>query len=150
MTCAERQRAFGVVAALIAACVTLALAPSKIGGQQTGGSSPPLIIRSMAGRDLYDFYCAACHGRDGGGRGPAAPALRVAPPDLRTLAARHGGAFPAAAVRRILAGERDIAAHGSREMPIWGQIFDGLDADGRLNRIRIDNIVAYLGSIQTR
>ena len=37
--------------------------------QTTGPRMPPLTIPSLAGRDLFEFYCATCHGRDGSGHG---------------------------------------------------------------------------------
>jgi hypothetical protein len=42
------------------------------------------------------------------------------------------------------------SAHGSREMPVWGPIFRGLDPNDRLNRVRIRNIVEYLASMQAK
>jgi mono/diheme cytochrome c family protein len=75
-----------------------------------------------AARDFLDA-CAPCHGAGGRGDGPVAPALRVPPPDLTRLAARHGGAFPRAYVIDVIAGERGVVAHGSREMPVWSQRF---------------------------
>ena len=36
-------------------------------GQQTGRTPPPLLIPSMSGGDLFRFYCASCHGREGKG-----------------------------------------------------------------------------------
>jgi mono/diheme cytochrome c family protein len=110
-----------------------------------------LILGSLAGHDLFEFYCATCHGRDGTGNGPAAGALRVPPPDLTTLAQRNGGTFPRAHVTALVTGDGDIPpAHGSRDMPVWGPIFRGLDPNDRLNRVRIDNIVEYLAAIQTK
>ena len=39
----------------------------------------------MAGRDLFESYCATCHGRDGKGAGPVAGALKTPPADLTAL-----------------------------------------------------------------
>ena len=36
---------------------------------------PPLVIASLSGGDLFQFYCASCHGRDGKGDGPVAASL---------------------------------------------------------------------------
>jgi mono/diheme cytochrome c family protein len=72
-------------------------------------------------RDLYDRLCASCHGPDGRGDGPVAKDLVVRPADLTTLAARHGGTFPRERVVNVLSGQRRVAAHGTREMPVWGQ-----------------------------
>jgi mono/diheme cytochrome c family protein len=118
--------------------------------QTTGPTNPPLVISSMSGRDLFEFYCAACHGRDGHGGGPAAPALRVPPPDLTTIARRNGGTFPHARVESLVTGGQVdlMPAHGSKDMPVWGPIFRGLDRNDTMNKIRLDNIVGYIESIQ--
>jgi hypothetical protein len=41
--------------------------------------------------------------------------------------------FPTAWVRRIIAGDEDHAAHGSREMPIWGPVFHQIENDQDLD-----------------
>ena len=96
-------------------------------GQKTSSGTPPLVIESMYGPDLYRFYCATCHGRDGKGNGPAAPALKVPPPDLTVLTRRQNGVFPSVEVETIIRGGTAMAAHGSDEMPVWGPIFHALD-----------------------
>jgi mono/diheme cytochrome c family protein len=75
------------------------------------------------GRAAYERACASCHGVDARGRGPVAPALRVAPADLTALAARHGGTFPRDELVAVVTGEREVTAHGPREMPIWSVRF---------------------------
>ena len=116
---------------------------------QTGPANPPLIISSVSGRDLFEFYCASCHGRDGNGKGPVAPALRVPPPDLTRIAARNDGVFPKARVEALLTGDQNMPpAHGSSDMPVWGPIFSALDSNDRMNRVRIANLVEFIASIQ--
>ncbi len=87
-------------------------------------SNPPLAIRSLDGPDLFAFYCATCHGRDGQGNGRVAPALKVHPPDLTTIARRNGGTFPPARVESAVTGERrdPSPAHGTTEMPVLGPV----------------------------
>jgi cbb3-type cytochrome c oxidase subunit III len=125
-------------------------APVMTQARQT--TIPPLVIPSLYGRDLYAFYCASCHGRDAKGEGPVAPALKAAPPDLTRLAIANGGVFPRARIEAIVSGRADppMAVHGSREMPVWGPIFNGLDRNEAANRARIASIVDYLDSIQVR
>jgi mono/diheme cytochrome c family protein len=77
-----------------------------------------------AGRALYLRYCAACHGRDGRGDGPVAPALGEKPTDLTQIAASHGGAFPFLSVVEAIDGTRTVRAHGVSDMPIWGEVFE--------------------------
>jgi mono/diheme cytochrome c family protein len=83
--------------------------------QQTRSKNPALILGSVAGRDLFEFYCATCHGRDGKGNGPAAGALRVPPPDLTTIASRNGGVFSHACVEGLVTGRRDRPPAQARE-----------------------------------
>jgi mono/diheme cytochrome c family protein len=110
------------------------------------------MIQSMYGPDLFNHYCASCHGRDGKGHGPAAAALTTPSPDLMMLARQHG-AFPRAEVAAAIGGESSVASlpsHGSREMPVWGPIFRYLDPDHRATDVRIENLVTYLESLQVR
>lgn len=118
--------------------------------QMTGPPNRRLVIASMYGPDLFQFYCATCHGRDGKGAGPVVPTLRVVPPDLTTIALRNGGTFPKERVEALVAGGGDspAIAHGSKEMPVWGPIFQALDPNDRMTSIRIANIVNYLESMQ--
>jgi mono/diheme cytochrome c family protein len=114
-------------------------------------SPPPLVIDSMAGRDLFQFYCATCHGPDGRGKGPVGAALKTPPADLTKIAERRGGAFPRAEIAGFVSeGPVLIPAHGTVDMPVWGPIFRGLDSSEARARIRIDNLVSYLESIQTK
>ena len=130
----------------------LALATLVVRGQTTGPRPVPLVIPSMAGQDLYLFYCATCHGRDAKGKGPVASALKVAPPDLTLLARRNGDTFPRASVFNFVAngGSTPSGAHGSKEMPVWGPLFVALDPSDTRAVMRIENVVQYLESIQAK
>lgn len=104
------------------------------------------------GRTRFMQDCAACHGAEGRGNGPAAGALNKAPSDLTGLARRNDGEFPADYARKVVDG-RDFQqlAHGSVEMPVWGdQYRRSLLAlsEARISA-RIDALIAYLESIQT-
>ena len=80
-----------------------------------------------------------------------ARSLKTAPPDLTRIAARHGGVYPTARVERIISGEDQLpGGHGTRPMPVWGPIFSQIAWDQDLGRLRIHNLAAYLGRIQTR
>ena len=106
----------------------------------------------MHGRDLFEFYCASCHGRDGKGSGPVVPALKARPPDLTTIALRNRGTFPTERVSALVTGDATLPtpAHGSKDMPVWGPIFRALDPRSKVNEIRVSNIVAHLESIQVK
>lgn len=109
----------------------------------------------MGGRATYERYCASCHGREGHGDGNVAQYLTVTPTDLTRLKA-EAGEYPAERVREYIDGRKAAAAHGSREMPVWGEVFQsslaeprGTDEEGeeRAERI-IDELVAYIELIQ--
>jgi mono/diheme cytochrome c family protein len=118
--------------------------------QTTFRTPPPLVISSMAGGDLFRFYCAPCHGADGRGRGPVAASLRTSPSGLTALSRRYGGSFPRADITLYVTGDepRPVVAHGSTEMPVWGPIFRALDPDERTRTVRIANILDYVQSMQ--
>jgi mono/diheme cytochrome c family protein len=95
-----------------------------------------------AGKTSYLSSCAPCHGADAKGNGFLSAVLTTPPGDLTTLTRRNGGVFPIAAVTEIIEGRTLIAAHGTRDMPIWG--FDVMV------RSRITLIVDYLNYIQEK
>jgi mono/diheme cytochrome c family protein len=131
------------------ALVTIVISTAaSLAGQGRGQQTPPILTESLAGKDSFELYCAACHGSSGRGDGRVAPALRTRPADLTTLARRSGGAFPRDRVRGFVEGTgRSLAAHGSTEMPVWGQMFRAFESDARV-RERIANLVSYVESIQ--
>jgi len=106
------------------------------------------------GAQLYQRFCASCHGVRGLGDGPVASDLNVMVPDVTRIARRHGGVYPAKDVRRIIDGRTVHVAHGTREMPVWGYAFrlagptdtsGGNSADELVRRL-----VEYLRSIQVK
>ena len=105
-----------------------------------------------AGQQYFVRYCSACHGMEGHGDGPAAAALRTAPADLTRLAQRHGGQFPMADIAAHIDGRTVVPAHGSREMPIWGERFVEMVGGGSLGeevvRGNLLVLIEYLKSIQ--
>jgi len=113
------------------------------------GSPNPTIPET--GKQMYMHYCAACHGANGKGLGPAADALKTPPPDLTTLAKRHDGKFPYEYVSSVLRFGTRFVAHGSSEMPVWGPIFGVLDNYNEVSvQERIKKLCEYLASIQEK
>jgi mono/diheme cytochrome c family protein len=104
------------------------------------------------GQELFQHYCSSCHGGNGSGNGPVAPALSTPPADLRRIAARRGGSFPADEVAAHIDGRRDVVAHGTREMPVWGRVlgekFRRRQAPETAVAVEIRLLTEYLQSIQ--
>lgn len=105
---------------------------------------------AVSGKELYLDHCAVCHGTDGKGSGPAAPALKTAPPDLTLLAKNNGGKFPSTHIVHILDSNPGAAVHGSQEMPIWGPIFRRMGPDPNLGHLRALNVSRYIESMQAK
>ena len=103
------------------------------------------------GAQLYKQLCAACHGNDLKGNGPAPAPFKDEPPDLTTLAQRHGGSFPDAYVSDVLRNGVPVPDHGPPEMPTWGV---DLKAGERLSAaqvtLRIANLSEFLKSQQAK
>jgi mono/diheme cytochrome c family protein len=75
------------------------------------------------GPAIYQARCASCHGADAKGNGPVAQVLKLPPTDLTSISKRNGGTFPAVRIVKIVTFGDDMAAHGTRMMPVWGTIF---------------------------
>ena len=107
-----------------------------------------------SGTEMYSTYCAVCHGADGKGNGPAASSLKTHPADLTQLSKKNGGTFPSAHVASTLQFGVENPAHGNKEMPIWGDLFQTLNTSARSTsgqtRLRISNLTDYLKTIQQK
>jgi mono/diheme cytochrome c family protein len=116
---------------------------------QERASQVPVLQDSLAGRDNFRAYCASCHGASGTGNGPLAAELLSPPADLTALSRLNDGPFPRARVLSFVEGTgRTLAAHGPTAMPVWGPIFRAFDPSDTRVRQRIENLVAYIESIQ--
>jgi mono/diheme cytochrome c family protein len=140
----------------LAMCACLAPLPWAISiSADTAQDPKPTIKRvpaqrtdSLDGQTLYSAYCAVCHGKEGKGDGPAAPALKTPPADLTTITKRYGQ-FPRTTIEAAILGEeKPVAAHGSREMPVWGPVFRKGGRD--VATLSTANLIDYLRSIQAK
>lgn len=121
--------------------------------QPTVKRVPAQDSSATSGKEMFQQYCSPCHGQSGKGDGPAAPAMRVPPPDLTKLAAKNNGKFPeteiAEALREGPTATPTTPAHGSQTMPVWGPVFNSLPRSSReVTELRIHNLVEYVKSIQ--
>ncbi|MGH7923315.1 MAG: c-type cytochrome [Candidatus Binatus sp.] len=98
-------------------------------------------------------YCASCHGTDGLGDGPVAKSLVTPPANLRKLGDKYGMPLPAHRIAELIDGRNTARAHGSHEMPVWGEKLYEMGAGERgeygIGEV-IDKIIAYLNTIQDR
>jgi hypothetical protein len=109
-------------------------------------------VEEPSGREVYLRHCAACHGASGRGDGPVAASLTRPPTDLTTIARRAGGRFDERRVMQIIDGRVLVAEHGTREMPVWGVVFEeeleGEPYTGYTSLLRSRNLTDYLRSLQ--
>jgi mono/diheme cytochrome c family protein len=77
------------------------------------------------GKREYESACAVCHGLTGrGDDGPLKPYLVKPVPNLTVLAKNNKGVFPFDKVFQIIDGRQEVATHGPRNMPVWGNAFN--------------------------
>jgi mono/diheme cytochrome c family protein len=106
---------------------------------------------SNSGKQMYESYCAVCHGKDAKGNGPAASAMKAPPTDLTQLAKNNGGKYPSAHVAAVIKGQASTPSHGSQDMPVWGPLFSSI-SQGREAQVhqRITNLVNYVEGVQAK
>jgi hypothetical protein len=144
------------VCALFSLLLFLSASAARTQDTQTKIKPVPCTPTSAAsGEQMFNAYCAACHGTDAKGNGPAAPALKAPVPDLTTLAQRNGGKYPATKVETVIRfGAEAHFAHGSQNMPVWGPIFGSMTATSGTTspevQLRIANLTHYLGTLQVK
>jgi mono/diheme cytochrome c family protein len=131
---------------MLVGLVALAISAGAANAQTTIKKAPIKPTPATDAKKMFDSYCAVCHGNDGTGNGPAAKALTKAPADLTKISARNGGTFPDVRVRRYIEGVDEVAAHGTRDMPMWGTLFRSLNSD--TDQLRIAALTEYLKSMQ--
>jgi mono/diheme cytochrome c family protein len=157
----NRSIRIGMAGTLVAWALAAGLAAQGTSTQKPAASTQKPVptvkavravpIVSVEGKANFEAYCAVCHGQDAKGNGPAAPAMKVPPPDLTALAAKNKGKFDENRVAYVINGKDRTAstpAHGVEDMPIWGEVFR---SEGTAKQtLRISNLVHYIQSIQQK
>ena len=110
----------------------------------------PLLLLPPARKCSWPT-CAAFHGKDAKGDGPAAAALKVVPADLTLLAKADNGKYPSMRVTAVLNGQANLAPHGNKDMPVWGPIFFHM-SQGHEGEVtpRVANLNHYIESLQAK
>ena len=135
---------------------TCSLALAAAGGLALAGTVAAfdaVTLEDYSGEELFERFCASCHGSEARGDGPVASSLNVAVPNLTTIASRYGE-FPATLIRDVIDGRGiDMRAHGTRTMPVWGVEFwveEGADVRAQAAaRDAINRLVEHLRSLQS-
>jgi len=142
----------GLLLAGLSASGARAQDPPKTGdAAPTVKKVPVHATTAVSGKALYGEYCAVCHGTAGKGDGPAAAALKEAPPDLTQIASKNGGKFPELKVQNVITGATDEPpAHGAKDMPVWGNIFHHMGSSSDMANVRIHNLVKYIEQMQAK
>jgi len=120
------------------------LAQEKLPGVE---KIPVTPTSPASGKEMFNHYCASCHGMSGKGDGPAAVSFKKAPRDLTKLAHDNGGKYPANHVAATLSLE-DCCVHGSKVMPVWGPILSSVSRTPGESQQRIANLVKYIETLQ--
>ncbi len=108
------------------------------------GLAPALIAMALAvaipqvaradmertGQQEFRAHCAVCHGLEARGDGPMADLFDPKPSNLTLLSRKNDGFFPYGTVFDTIDGRSEVAAHGPRDMPVWGE---ALQASGDSN-----------------
>jgi len=146
---APRLERVGLVVGLAGLVIGLAACPER-----TDRTAAAFAGEGGPGRILYLTYCQSCHGLAGRGDGPAAASLRAPLPDLTLLWKSYGTPLDRELLVEYIDGRWLIAAHGPREMPVWGhEFFEGAppmtpNLEG-VKRHLIGVLVGYLETLQT-
>src|SRR5215470_11342479 len=101
-------------------------------------SSSPLMTRCTRISGYLLSFCLLIN--DAKGEGPAAIALKTKPADLTLISKQNDNKYPEIRVQRVINGEDEISAHGSRDMPVWGQIFRMMSANQDMGKVRVYNL----------
>ena len=143
---------FVSLAVVLVIISTLTAAQDKTPDQTPSVKHVPIANASPAsGKEMFESYCAVCHGKDGKGDGPAASAMKTPPADLTLLAQKNGGKYPGQHVAAVIKGQASTPSHGSQDMPVWGPLFSSI-SQGHTAQVqqRISNLVAYIDTLQAK
>ncbi|WP_447962693.1 cytochrome c [Nitrospira sp. Ecomares 2.1] len=122
-------------------------------GMSSGWAQEQDVI--AGGKQLFQKFCASCHGSQARGNGPLSESLKPKPANLTRLSANHRGSFPFWQAYRMIDGRDHIPSHGTRDMPVFGIWFRIPDDEVSIEtewadqvRGRIWQLLSYLESIQ--
>ena len=137
--------------AILVAMSAYAIGQQAASDKTTVRHVPITNAPSNSGKEMFNSYCAVCHGKDGKGNGPAASAMKTPPTDLTLLAKNNGGKYPSSHVAAVIKGQATTPSHGSQDMPVWGPLFSSISQghEGQVQQ-RITNLVTYIEGLQAK
>jgi mono/diheme cytochrome c family protein len=126
----------------------MTLAQQQTPPRKTLNRVPIATVSMASGAEMFNSYCAACHGKEGRGDGPAASEFKTPPSNLTVLSAKNNGKFPDLQVVSVLQyGPNTTKAHGTKDMPVWGTVFRSIGDQAQTHQ-RIYNLTKYVESLQ--
>lgn len=150
MSEASRMAALAAVGAVVFALILASMTPPAQAQAENAG------FQAAKGRVSFRLYCASCHGVEGQGDGNVAKFLKVKPANLTLLKQKYDGRLPEERLYRVIDGREEVATHGDREMPVWGDVFQDPISDSqrseessqaRVDR-KIGELIMFLRTIQ--
>lgn len=130
---------------LMGMTMSLLAVPAALAAQAPAG---PDGARATRGARSFRVYCGSCHGREARGDGPLAKDLRVKPANLTELSKRNDGEFPFEMVVDTIDHGRSVRAHGTEDMPAWGDAFEMTEQTEEAAKAKMEDLAHYLWSIQ--
>ena len=140
----KKMNKLTIAGGLLLSCFVYIVAGSCIKGAPEGSRA----AQAMRGQEHYNTYCVSCHGEDG--KGVDIDSLHRMPADLTRITENwRMGKFPIVEVARMIDGRDMVKSHGSRQMPVWGEVFSSQEyLDEAEIKGKLGEIIAYLMSIQ--
>jgi mono/diheme cytochrome c family protein len=135
---------FRIVAFVLLACGLAWFAAATVAAQSRIEYVYTQRVMPPNGADLYQEYCATCHGPAGRGNGPAARLLTKPVADLTLISVRDNGFEPVHVTRHI------EGAYVVNPMPHWHSVLRATYDSDALERLAVRNLTVYVEGLQAQ
>jgi mono/diheme cytochrome c family protein len=133
-----------VLGLALSAAALVCLVATSVPAQSRIEYVPAKRISSIQGADVYEAYCATCHGPAAQGNGRAASLLRVRPPDLTLIVVRDGR-FDRMHVMNHCGV---VGQNADSPMPSWDSILADTYGERKYAQLAIHNVAVYVETLQ--